>query len=344
MKTQANVDLSVIIVNWNTRDLLAECLRSIVRSQGLDFRFQEPGASSQRQETLTPDPCPLTTEIFVVDNASSDGSAAMVRELFPWVRLIESPNNLGFAAGNNLALRHATGQYILLLNPDTVVTEGAIERLWQVLAAQPAAGIAGAQLLNADDSPQMSVGVYPSLWSELPLVNRRLNPMRSTRQLSTARSDLIVQSVDWVSGACLMIKRQVVETIGLLDENFWLYTEETDWCYRARAAGWNVLSVPDVKIYHLARAASGQRHVFTMLHFYQSRIRFARKHYGAAHAVVMKQVLRTKAAIWRRRPARSPLRGAYPDLTDEDVIAAYRQLADGLALPLSEFLESKWLT
>ena len=318
-----SADLSIIIVNWNTRELLAECLKSVDRSQASGVRQQE-------------------TEVFVVDNASSDGSAAMVRERFPWVRLITSPENLGFAAGNNLALRQATGKQILLLNPDTVVVEGALARLWHLLAAHPTAGIAGAQLLNADGSQQMSYGVFPSLWSELPVINRRLHPVRGTVQIDARDGSLTVQAVDWVSGACLMIKREVVEAIGPLDESFWLYTEETDWCYRARAASWDVLFVPQAQVYHLARAASRQRFVSTMLHFYQSRVRFVRKHHGPIQAALVKDVLRVKAALWQRRPSRSPLHGAYPDLPQAEISPAYRQLAQALALPLSQYLAAGW--
>ncbi len=312
------IDLSIIIVNWNTKDLLADCLESLIGIQ-----------QSVR-------------EVIVVDNASMDGSAGMVYAHFPWVTLIESPDNLGFAAGNNLALRHATGKYVLLLNPDTVVTEWAIERLWHVLAACPTAGIAGAQLLNADGSPQMSVGIYPSVWSELPLLNRRLNPVRSTRQISTAGGDLTVQSVDWVSGACLMIKREVIEAIGLLDESFWLYTEETDWCYRAKTAGWDVLLVLQSQVYHLARAASRQRFVVTMLHFYQSRVRFVCKHHGLRRGNIAKRVYWLKAQVWQARPDHSPLAYAYADLSGHEIRKAYQKLQQAMSLSLESLLSANW--
>ncbi|MDI9548518.1 MAG: glycosyltransferase family 2 protein [Chloroflexota bacterium] len=316
-----SVTLSIIIVNWNTRDLLAACLESVAAEIA---RMGEGEA-----------------ETFVVDNASTDGSPEMVRERFPWVRLLESRQNLGFAAGNNLALQHARGESILLLNPDTIVTEGALVRLWQTLAAQPMAGITGAQLLNADGSLQVSTGVFPCLWSELPLINRRLSPLRGAFRVKTPHEETEVQSVDWVSGACLMIKRAVVEAIGPLDESFWLYTEETDWCYRARAAGWDVLLVPQARVYHLARAASGQRYVLTMLHFYQSKVRFVHKHYGARQASLLRAVLRMKAEIWRRQPGSSPLSRAYPDLSPADIRLAYEQLQHVLSLPLDLMLDAR---
>ena len=266
----------------------------------------------------------------------------MVRERFPWVTLIENPDNLGFAAGNNLALREAQGNYILLLNPDTVVTKGAVARIWQVLTTQPAAGIAGAQLLNADGSLQMSIGVFPSLWSELPLLNRRLHAVRGTVRIAHSDGDVTAQSVDWVSGACLMIKREVVEVIGPLDESFWLYTEETDWCYRARAAGWDVLLVTQSQVYHLARAASRQRFVVTMLNFYQSRVRFIQKHQGNAHGEIAKRIFWLKAWRWQARPETSPLAQAYPDLPPASIRIAYKQLQWAMSLRLDLLLSSKW--
>lgn len=316
------IDLSIIIVNWNTRDLLADCLRAV-------------------EQTVQAMPM-LNVDVFVVDNASTDGSAVLVQLHFPWVKLIVNTENVGFAAGNNQALRHATGQYILLLNPDTVVTEGAIARLWQVLAEHPRTGIAGAQLLNADGSLQMSIGVFPSLWSELPLLNRRLCPVRSFCEIDTPGGSVTAQAVDWVSGASLMIKREVVEAIGPLDESFWLYTEETDWCYRAREAGWDVLLVPQAQVYHLARAASRQRHLVTMLYFYQSRVRFVCKHHGAGQAVLAKRVYWSKARLWQARPERSPLAQAYADLTTSEIRSAYQKLQQAMALPLESLLAANW--
>ncbi len=321
-------DLSILIVNWNTRDLLAGCLQSVAGISG----------ASPRQHATTP----LTAEVIVVDNASTDGSVTMVREHFPWVQVIASPANLGFAAGNNLALRHATGPTLLLLNPDTVVTGSAIERLWQVLSARPTAGIAGAQLLNADGSLQMSVGVYPSLWSELPLLNRRLSPVRETIQVDTVEGNLSVQSVDWVSGACLMIKRGVIDAIGPLDQNFWMYTEETDWCYRARTAGWDIVLVCQAHTYHLARAASRQRYAVAMLHFYQSRVRFVCKHHGRGQADIARRVYWLKAQIWRVKPDRSPLAGAYTNLSAGEIRDAYHKLQHVMSLPLESLLASSW--
>jgi GT2 family glycosyltransferase len=318
----SDMDLSIIIVNWNTQELLSQCLRSV-------------------DKTVRVSNC-LEVETIVIDNASTDGSVQMVREQFAWAQLIENTENLGFARANNQALKLARGNKLLLLNPDTVATEGAIELLSGVLDGDAGTAIVGAQLLNADGSLQPSSGAFPSLWSELPLINRRLNHKHQIASVSVLGQDYVVRSVDWVSGACLMIKRETCDAIGLLDESFWLYTEEADWCYRARQTDRDVLLVPDAQIYHITRASSGQRFVFTMLHFYQSRVRFANKHYGWPHASALKQILRVKAAIWQKRPNGSPLRGAYPKLSDEQITSAYRTLGNALAMPLAEYLANDW--
>ncbi|MGI6381222.1 MAG: glycosyltransferase family 2 protein [Anaerolineae bacterium] len=312
-------DLSIVIVNWNTSALLKGCLRSIYG--------QSDGPS---------------LEVLVVDNASSDDSVAMVRREFGHVRLIESPTNLGFAAGNNLAFPLAEGAHVLLLNPDTVLTEGSLSTLVDVAQAHPKAAIAGAQLLNADGSLQASFGIYPSVWSEIPLVKGLAERIARLRLGRNRDADPSVRPVDWVSGACLLIRQEALRAIGPLDESYWLYTEETDWCYRARRAGWEVLLVPSARVYHLARAASGQRFVFSMLHFYQSRVRFARKHYGAAHAAALQRLYRLKALMWQRQPERSPLHKAYADLSDEQIRKAYGTLRRALASPLTTYLESSW--
>ena len=153
---------------------------------------------------------------------------------------------------------------------------------------------------------------------------------------------MTVQSVDWVSGACLMIKREVIEAIGLLDESFWLYTEETDWCYRARAAGWDVLLAPQAQVYHLARAASRQRFLVTMLHFYQSRVRFIRKHQGDKQANGVRRLYQLKARLWQLRSDGSPLAQAYPSLPLAEIRAAYRQLQHAMSQPLDRLLAARW--
>jgi GT2 family glycosyltransferase len=316
----ANCDLSIIIVNWNTRKLLAQCLDSLfLAPQWIDL------------------------EVIVLDSASDDGSAAMVQQQFPQVRLIESEKNLGFAGGNNLALRQARGRHILLLNPDTIVHDNALIDLYDTLEKYPALGVVGAQLLNTDSSLQQSWGIFPSLRTEIPLLNR-LSRMKHQPALGTHLDDKsTLLPVDWVSGACLMSKRDVFEQIGLLDEDFWLYTEEADFCFRAQAVGWKVASLPQARISHVARAASRQKFTETMLYFYQSRIRFISKHQGAFQAKIAKRILAIKARLWRQEPYRSPLYLAYgSDLTEEQIRTAYRRLIKVMSMPLEALLSTRW--
>lgn len=313
-------DLSIIIVNWNTRDLLANCLDSIYSSSS-----------------------PLNSEVIVLDCASSDHSPDMIRRQFPQVTLIESETNLGFAAGNNLAIRQAGGNHILLLNPDTLVLDSALARLSAALHNYPGLGIVGAQLLNVDGSFQHSCGQYPSLRTETPLLNR-FTHMKRQPYLEALQDQIpSMLAVDWVSGACLMSKREVFENIGLLDEDFWLYTEEADFCYRAQAAGWAVASIPEARVTHIAQAASRQKFTMTLLFFHQSRVRFIAKHHGSFQAKRAKQITATKALMWQQIPNRSPLCRAYgPDLTAKQIRSAYHQLHEAMSMSLEALLSTRW--
>jgi N-acetylglucosaminyl-diphospho-decaprenol L-rhamnosyltransferase len=310
------MDLSVIIVNWNTKDLLAGCLRSLF--------------ATVRN---------LELEVILLDNASTDGSADMVRTRFPQVKLIQSQENVGFARGNNVALTHAMGQYVLLLNPDTVVLDGAIEQLYQALQTFPRLGAAGAQLLNADGSCQPSWGHFPSLWTEVPGVNRLKSSAPEALEynlLQNTKSSVL--SVDWVSGACLMIRRKAMDQVGLLDEDYWLYTEEADWCFRAQKAGWKIGWLPTAQIVHKARAASRQRYTETMIHFHRSRLLFLLKHRGRTQAFVVQAVLCLKAITWMVTPAISPLSQSFPDLSPTAVKQAHRMLLKRMLAPLGQRL------
>jgi N-acetylglucosaminyl-diphospho-decaprenol L-rhamnosyltransferase len=309
------MDLSIIIVNWNTKDLLVGCLRSLFATvRDLDL------------------------EVVLLDNASTDGSADMVRMWFPQVKLIQSQQNVGFARGNNVALTHAMGQYVLLLNPDTVVLDGAVEQLYQALQIFPSLGAAGAQLLNPGGSCQPSWGYFPSLWTEVPGLDRLrfTAPQPLVRNLHNKKPSTI--SVDWASGACLMIRREALDQVGLLDEDYWLYTEEADWCFRAQKAGWRIGWLPEAQVVHMARAASRQRYTETMIHFHRSRLLFLLKHRGRMQAYIVQAVLCLKAATWMVTPAISPLSRSFPDLSPTDVQQAHRRLLNSMLVPLSQLL------
>ena len=267
-----DVLLSIIIVNWNTRDLLAACLESV----------------HQDVETLAG----WSVETFVVDNASSDGSPQMVRERFPWVRLIENEENLGFAAANNQALRQARGRYALLLNSDTEVQPGALAALVEFMAAHPQAGAVGARLLNADGSLQPSC--HPMLtpgrefWRLIFL--DRLWP-RATYPLG--RWDLATpRQVEVIKGACLLLRREALAQVGLLDEAYFMYTEEVDLCYRLAEAGWELWWLPSARVIHREAQSTRQAAAKMYVQLYRSKVHFYRKFGGERRAGRFKRLLR----------------------------------------------------
>ena len=221
--------LSIIVVNFNGHGHLDACLRS-----------------------LAAHPPAVPAEIVVVDNASTDGSAAIV-ESFAGMRLIQLPVNVGFSAGNNAGIRVTQSELVLLLNNDTVVPAGALDRLVGRLDADPAAAIAGPRLVDAGGAAELSFGPMISPLGELrqkiigSLSARGVAPVRQWVERTTRRE----QYVDWVSGACLLVRRDVAEAAGLLDERFFLYTEDVDFCASVRARGRKVLFTPAAEILHL---------------------------------------------------------------------------------------------
>lgn len=257
------MDLSVIIVNWNTRDLLCQCLDSLSQKvKGID------------------------TEIFVVDNGSTDGSVAAVREKFPGVKLIENPVNLGFAKANNQAFSVSKGRYLLLLNPDTQVKDEAIEGMLSFMDVHPEAGLVGAQLLNADGSKQNSIANFPSLATELlnKSLLRRLFPEKFPGKETEYPGPI---EVDSVIGACMLVRREAVEQVGLLDEKFFLFLEETDWCYRMKKAGWKIYHIPQAEILHFQGKSAEAEKGKARIEYYRSRYHYFRKNRGRLQQVLL---------------------------------------------------------
>jgi N-acetylglucosaminyl-diphospho-decaprenol L-rhamnosyltransferase len=294
------VELSVVIVNWNTRELLAACLESVVRSQhdnragartAVGRESERPQVGSQESGDFTLLPCPVTPEVFVVDNASADDSAAMVRKRFPWVRLIENRENVGFAQGNNQAIQQATGRYVLLLNPDTLVHSGALDALLSFLQTHPRAGAAGARLLNSDGTLQ-------------PACHPMLTPGREFWRLSFLDSILpratypmtrwdtaTPRRVEVIKGACLLVRRAALDQVGVLDDSYFMYTEEVDLCYRLAEAGWELWYVPAAVVTHFGEASSRQAPEAMYLQLYRSKIQFYRKFGGERRARQAKLLL-----------------------------------------------------
>ncbi|HEY3063851.1 MAG TPA: glycosyltransferase family 2 protein [Chloroflexota bacterium] len=266
--------ISIVILNFNTRAHLAACLRSV------------------QAEVRAGD------EVFVVDNSSSDGSVDIVERDFPWVRLIRSPVNGGFAHGNNQALRLATREAVLLLNPDTILPVGALNAFEERLASHPDAGILGPKLLKPNGTmhlacrrsfPTPAVAFYRL--SGLSRLFPR-SPTFGRYNLTYIDPDKPIE-VDAVCGACLLIRRSVVERIGLLDERFFMYGEDVDWCLRARQDGWTVRYEPAVIVQHQHGAASRQRALRTTFHFFRAMDLFYRKHYVRRYHPLVTGAVRT---------------------------------------------------
>jgi N-acetylglucosaminyl-diphospho-decaprenol L-rhamnosyltransferase len=225
-----SVDLAIVIVSYNTQDLLRSCLRAV------------PAATQG-----------LSCVTYVVDNASSDGSAEMVAREFPDVDLTASGENLGFTKGNNVALQRTAARYVLLLNPDTEPDAASLTTLVQFMDARPGAGACGPMLLNSDRTLQRNGAKFPTPLREFLGVTglRRLAMRRYELSLGYGRDDFNVTcEVDQVSGACLMVRSEVMRQVGMLDERFFMFYEEIEWCHRIRRAGWKVYYVPDAKVVH----------------------------------------------------------------------------------------------
>lgn len=278
------MDLSVVIVNYNTCALLERCLKSL------------------RAEGLTP-------EILVVDNASTDGSPGMVRERFPEVCLIESATNRGFAGGNNLAFPHCRGRYVMLLNSDTEVEPGALDAMVQFCDATPDVGALGPRLLNPDGTVQASGFPFPTLTDtalrlmrlrrgtpggKAPFVDRERqkaffvgtnNEERATN--NAFQSVATFERHDWITGACLMVRREVLERVGPLDEQFFFECEDVDWCRRIRAAGWEIALLPEARVMHHG-AGSGIAFSVDALRGHLGACRYFRKYHGRGAEALMR--------------------------------------------------------
>ena len=230
-------------------------------------------------------------ETIVVDNGSSDGTPALVRERFPDARLIEQ-GNVGMGGGNNAGMRVASGRYFLLLNSDAWVVGDALERLVAFAEAHPDAAVVGPRLRNPDGTLQRSARGFPTLWRLATeyLFLRKLAPW--SRALNAFYGGGFdhdeAREVDWLSGACLLVRRAAADAVGLFDEDFFMFSEETDWCYRFRAAGWNVYFCPDAEVVHVGGASHAGRLYRENL---RSHLRFFAKHRGARQAERARRLL-----------------------------------------------------
>lgn len=273
------MDLSIVIVNWNTEALLRDCLHSVLAGLG-----------------------PLAAEVIVVDNASSDGSVAMLRAEFPEVQLIETGRNLGFAGGNNVALRVARGRHVMLLNTDTLVHGDVLPRAVAWMDAHPAVGVMGPRVLNADGTVQPSSSAFPSL-KHLAMQTLGLTRIRRFDSYRMTGWDRTTEArVEVISGAAMVVRRAAMDEVGLLDEAFFFYGEETDWCHRFARAGWELVFVPMPSVTHFGGGAVGRLNHRRDVLMTEGTTRLHRKHGGLIAGLACFTILAahnaSRALLW----------------------------------------------
>jgi GT2 family glycosyltransferase len=261
MQNTEEIQLSIIIVTHNAKDFLRNCLKSVFdRIKNLSF------------------------EVFVIDNASSDGTFEMLKNEFPQVKVIFSKENLGFAKANNLAIKEAKGKYIFLLNPDTILLDENFEKLIDFAEKNPDVGAIGPKVLNSDLTIQHQCKRgFPTPWNTLCyfLGLAKIFPKSKVfaGYLLTYLDTEKIQEVDSLSGCAMLVKRDVIEKVGMIDEDYYLYGDDLDWCYRIKSGGWKVVYFPETKIIHYGgRGGTGKKPYFNIYHFYKSAFIFYRKH------------------------------------------------------------------
>lgn len=275
-------DIAVIIINWNTRDLLAACLRSL-----------PAGAQGMRVQAV------------VVDNASADGSAEMVQEQFLEVHLIASATNSGFVGGNNMgyAACDPGARYVLLLNSDAELRPCALRAMVDWLDAHPRAGACGPLTLNSDGTLQPTWGRFPTIGAELRgTPDRRFLGQRRAPKLDVATVRLLPEPMPtgWLGGSCLLVRRAAIDgdlSGVLLDPVFQMYSEETDLCFRLQQQGWGVFFVPGAEVVHHGGRSSRQMPLRTLTLLYQSKTLFFQRHYGSSRTLLLRAALSAAAAL-----------------------------------------------
>ncbi len=283
-----DMDISIIIVSWNVRELLRHCLKSVnSRRSTVDSHEASLATGDWR----------LATEIIVVDNASRDGTVEMVRAEFPAVRVIANTENAGFTRANNQALAIAQGRYLFLLNPDTELRAGALQTLYEYAQTHPRVGVLGPQLFYGDGSVQSSRRRFPTLataFLESTKLQQWFPRHRAlTRYYILDTRDDATQEVDWINGAAMFVRRAVYDQIDGLDEGFFMYSEELDWCYRAKQAGWQIVYLPTAQVTHYEGKSSEQVVAQRDIYFHSSKVRFFRKTRGAFVAEILRVFLLT---------------------------------------------------
>lgn len=286
--------LSIVILNFNTREYVLQCLRSI--------------------EEQNIDPKANTLEVIVSDNGSNDGSVEAIREKFPWVKIIENKKNIGFAAGNNRAIKQARGKIILLLNSDTIVLPDSFEKMLEFLDKTKDAGAATARLELKDGALDLGCHRgFPTPWNAITYFLRLERLFPNVPVFSGYHQSWkdfnVAHEVDAISGACFFVRRKVVKEVGLLDERYFMYAEDLDWCMRIKKAGWKIYYVPDAKITHFKKRSGRSKaeglpvspetrklRAKTITYFYDTMRIFYDKHYKEKYPSWLRALV--VAGIW----------------------------------------------
>lgn len=303
-------DLSIVIVSWNVRDLLANCLNTIDRGRG-----------------------ELDLEVIVVDAGSVDGSPDMVQEQFAWIQLVAESENVGFPRGNNIGINRAYGRHVMLLNPDTEVIGDALSQLVAYLDQHPNVGVVSGMLRNPDGSiqssrrrfPTFKTAVFESTWFE-PYAPKSL--LRDYYAEDLPLDEPV--DVDWLTGASLMVRREVIDQVGLMDEAYFMYSEELDWCRRIKDAGWRIVFLPTAEIIHHVGKSSEQAIIRRHIDFNRAKLRYFRKYHGRTQASLLRLWLLLNYSIQLALEAGKGLIGHKRELRQQRVRAYWSVLRSGL--------------
>ncbi len=282
---KTSIDVSVIILNYNTVELTRLCLQTLIASKLLDYSM----------------------EIIVCDNASTDGTDRMVKREFPSVRFIQNGKNIGFAAGNNPGIKSAKGRYILLLNSDTEVSDHTIYEMVKFMDTHADAGAATCKLLltNGQIDPACHRG-FPTPWVAFTYISKLEYLFPKSRlfgEYHQGYKDLsTVHTVDCVSGAFIIVRQEVIRQVGLLDEDYFMYAEDIDWCLRIRNAGWNIWYVPTVTILHKKKQSGRanilkKRRVTTEIYFHTYNWLFYKKHYAKKYGFFVNMLVNSMYSL-----------------------------------------------
>lgn len=277
------IDISIIIVNWNTEKLLLDCVDSLYRTT--------------HQSKI---------EVIVIDNASTDNSVSALRASFPQIQIVVNPTNFGFAKANNIGIIRATGRYVCLINSDVKVLDGALDQLSRYMDAHHEVGAAGPLTYRGNMIIQKNCRKFPTLWNlccEEFFLNRIFPSTSFLQGRDMLRYDYqAIMEIEVLAGCFLMVRRDVVESVGILDERFFFYSEDVDWCKRIRDAGWKLIHYPKAQIIHYGRGSSSDAPIKFQLQLLKANWQYWRKHKSLLECFLFRVIKFTgtagRALLW----------------------------------------------